>query len=141
MTITDIRRTLSRRSRRTEQVARALPLVIGGVRAGLGVSYLIAPTLSHRLTAGDDAALPSMRTTARLFGAREIFVGTGVLVARNSDRAVLRNAIEAGVVLDVVDAVTFAATSGSPARSRVLGTAAAAGFALLGAYTALLLAD
>ena len=141
MTVTDITKKFSRTPSRTERAARILPLVIGGVRAGLGAGYLLAPTLSHRLIGGDDAALPTLRSSSRLFGAREIYVGAGVLAATKSTPAILRNAIGAGVVLDTVDALAFAATAGTPTRGRIVGTVAAAGFAVLGTYTALLLTD
>ncbi|WP_052688969.1 hypothetical protein [Williamsia herbipolensis] len=136
-----VTKKLSRKSRSTDRAKTALPLVLGGGRAALGLSMLLAPAKTNALLAGADAKLPMMKVTTRLFAAREVFVGGGVVAATSASPAVLTSTIEAGVALDAVDAVSFAVTKGVPLTTRLLTVTAAVGYAALGIYTLLVLED
>ncbi|MGU3293386.1 hypothetical protein [Williamsia sp. M5A3_1d] len=139
--IDTVTKKLSRKPRSTDRAKTALPLVLGGGRIALGLSLLLAPAKTNALLAGADAKLPMMKVTTRLFAAREVFVGGGVLAARSASPAALTSTIEAGVALDTVDAVSFAVTKGVPLTTRLLTTTVALGYAALGIYTLLVLED
>ncbi|MGJ0117836.1 hypothetical protein ACQ7HM_01395 [Williamsia sp. MIQD14] len=139
--IDTVTKKLSRKSRSTDRAKTVLPLVLGGGRVALGLSMLLAPARTNALIAGADATLPMMKVSTRLFAAREVFVGGGVLAATSASPAVLTSTIEAGVALDTVDAVSFAVTKGVPLTTRLLTTTVALGYAALGIYTLLVLED
>lgn len=108
-------------------------VVLAVLRSGVGVLSWASPSATSRVfglgTVGDD---PRVGSIARLFGAREL---TLALAVRHPHPAVRRAALQAGVVVDSVDAVAsvIAIRRGSPRVTALTFTAGAILFAGLGA--------
>lgn len=100
-------------------------------RIVFGAALLLAPGLG-RLWIGEAADRPAVRVAIRGFGARDLGIGLGTLLALRHD-APVRGWLEAGVLADLVDGA--AAVVGSrdlPPASRVLTPVGALGAAALG---------
>ncbi|GAA3657913.1 hypothetical protein GCM10022237_17440 [Nocardioides ginsengisoli] len=72
-------------------------------RIAIGVSALAAPTTTAKLFGLDPAANPHLGYFARMFGTREIALGTVTLVSRGALR---RNLTLVGIAVDGADAAT-----------------------------------
>ena len=98
---------------------------LGYGRAAIGAALLLAPGLG-RMWLGDDASSPAVKALARSFGAREIALGVGTILALEHD-APVRGWLEAGLLADSVDiAATLLAWSHLPRAARVGVVAGAA---------------
>ena len=109
--------------------------MLAGVRAGLGVAALAAPTVVARPWVGRDARLGTVRVLGRALGARDLALGLGALLALRRDRPT-RGWIEAGGLADMGDLVaTLVGFRSLPRYGRWLvlaaaGAGAASSFAL-----------
>lgn len=95
-------------------------------RIAIGVASLAAPDTAAKLFRLDPAANPQLSYMTRMFGSREIALGTVTLLSRGRTRSALTLV---GVAVDGADAYAGyeAGTSGvvSPATSRMLVAPAA----------------
>jgi hypothetical protein len=72
-------------------------------RIAIGLLALVQPALAARLFGLDVAKNPQTPYLARLFGSREVAIGTATLLARGTTR---RNLVLAGIGVDLADAAT-----------------------------------
>ncbi len=72
-------------------------------RIAVGVVSLFRPAVAARTFGVDLASNPQGAYLARLFGSREIAIGTATLLARGTTR---RNLVLAGIGVDAADAAT-----------------------------------
>jgi hypothetical protein len=73
-------------------------------RIGLGVSLMLAPSLTGRTYLGRVASQPVVRFLLRVFGIRDLVVGALQLSAKG-DKDATRRVIVAGIACDTVDAL------------------------------------
>ena len=103
-------------------------------RVAVGAGAYLAPNLSGRLFGLDPDGNPQASYLGRLFGARDVVLGAGVL---RSPRKQKDAWVAAGMACDVADvaAGALAGIRGTlPASSAAMVTATAAFFALASAY-------
>jgi hypothetical protein len=74
-------------------------------RIAVGVVSFARPGLAARMLGVDLESNPQSPYLARLFGSREIAIGTATLLSRGATR---RNLVMAGIGVDLADAVTGA---------------------------------
>jgi uncharacterized protein DUF4267 len=74
-------------------------------RIVVGIVSFLQPALGAKLLGLDVASNPQSPYLARLFGSREVAIGTATLLARGKTR---RNLVLAGIGVDAADAVTGA---------------------------------
>jgi hypothetical protein len=101
-------------------------------RIALGAASLYDPALTARQMMLDPVGNPQVPYLTRLFGIREIAIGTATLLATGSAR---RNLVLLGILVDGADAATgyLASRDGSvPARAGQSLTAVAAGAVVAG---------
>ena len=103
-------------------------LVAAG-RVALGVGMVVRPDLLPKLLGVDSGTASRMSWLARMFGAREVALGAGLLAAGAGRE---REWLLAGALSDGVDAVAFAAA----ARSGMVRPALGAAFTLTAATAA-----
>jgi hypothetical protein len=72
-------------------------------RIAVGMLALLRPAVAAKLFGVDIANNPQGPFLARLFGSREVAIGTATLLARGSTR---RNLVLAGIGVDAADAAT-----------------------------------
>jgi hypothetical protein len=103
-------------------------------RIAVGAAFFLAPGLAGRTWVGGDAARPSAKLLARAFGARDLALGLGVVIAIDRG-APVRGWLEASALSDAGDAVaTMLGASAVPALIRPgvlalgVGSAAVAGW-------------
>jgi hypothetical protein len=103
-------------------------------RIAVGVAFFLAPGLAGRTWVGRDAARPSAKLLARAFGARDLALGLGVVIAIDRG-APVRGWLEASALSDAGDTVaTLLGASAVPALMRPgvlalgVGSAAVAGW-------------
>jgi hypothetical protein len=102
----------------------------------VGVAFVIAPGLAGRAWIGRDAGRRPVKVLARAFGARDLAIGLGVVIALDRG-APVRGWIEAGALSDVIDtAASLLAGSSIPPAIRWPCVALGAGSAALGAFLA-----
>jgi hypothetical protein len=102
-------------------------------RIGFGLALMAAPSATAIGYLGRESSRPSVRLLSRLFGARDVAVGTFLLLARDDKRA-LRQALAIGVACDAWDAVAVTSTPGGvPRWSKPLMLGVALSWATLGA--------
>jgi len=122
-------------------LARRLALSLAGIRAVLGVSALVAPTLVGRPWIGEDASQSGTRLFGRALGGRDLALGLGALLAARHE-VPIRGWVEAGALSDACDTgATLLAFGHLPHRTRLLVLATCLGAALAGAALAPLLDD
>jgi hypothetical protein len=73
-------------------------------RIALGAAFLLAPGLAGRTWVGEDAARPSAKLLSRAFGARDLALGLGVVIAIDRG-APVRGWLEASALSDAADFV------------------------------------
>jgi hypothetical protein len=116
--------------REREKIANGI--AIGRIAVGAGA--FLTPSLSGRLFGLDPDGNPQLPYVGRLFGARDVVLGAGVLRSGRKQKA---DWVTAGLACDVAD-VAAGAMAGArgqlPLASAGMVTATAAGFALLGAW-------
>jgi hypothetical protein len=71
-------------------------------RVAVGAAFVLFPGLAGRAWIGSDAARRPVKVLARAFGARDLAIGLGVLIALDRD-APVRGWIDAGVLSDAID--------------------------------------
>jgi hypothetical protein len=103
-------------------------------RIAVGAAFFLAPGLAGRTWVGGDAARPSSKLLARAFGARDLALGLGVVIAIDRG-APVRGWLEASALSDAGDTVaTLLGASAVPALMRPgvlalgVGSAAVAGW-------------
>lgn len=106
-----------------------LRYVLGGLRIGVGLKTWLAPRLALRVFGfGGIGADPRVVVLARLFGVRDVALGSAVVLARSDEAAV--RAVEVGILVDSVDVVA-SVLSMRRRGSRITGLMTAAGAAFL----------
>jgi hypothetical protein len=99
---------------------------VGWLRAGAGAAAWVTPGLTGRILGIDASSTSPVRFVLRLFGARDLAMGTAVLSARNERE--LDRWVTLGIAVDAADAVTclMAGARGQvPRRTAVLGALSA----------------
>lgn len=71
-------------------------------RIALGAAFVLFPAIAGRMWIGSDAARRPVKVLARAFGARDLAVGLGVVIALDRG-APVRGWIEAGALSDGID--------------------------------------
>lgn len=107
---------------------------IAAGRVGIGVAAWLVPNLTGRLFGMDPEGNPQSSYLGRLFGARDVALGAGVL---RSPRKHKDNWVAAGMACDVADvaAGALAGMRGTlPPGAAAMVTATAAFFALTSAW-------
>ena len=112
-----------------------------GLRLAIGLSSWLTPRVAGRLFGLDAEANPQLPYLARLFGARDVALGAGIMLSEGDARTVW---LQIGFACDVADAVAGLAAGrrgylGPVSAALVTGTAlgaAALGKAALGAEEA-----
>ena len=108
--------------------------VIAASRVGIGVAAWLAPNLSGRLFGLDPEGNPQASYLGRLFGARDVALGTGAIRSPRKQRDAW---VAAGMACDVADvaAGALAGVRGTlPPTSAAMVTATAAFFAVTSAW-------
>jgi hypothetical protein len=82
------------------------------LRIGVGAAFVLFPALAGRMWIGSDAARRPVRVLARAFGARDLAIGLGVVIALDRGTPV-RGWIEAGALSDAVDTCATVLAGGS----------------------------
>ena len=116
--------------------ARELALWHARGRQLVAAAFLLAPGLAGSAWIGHDARRRPVKVLARAFGARDLAIGLGVVIALDRG-APVRGWIEAGVLSDAIDAAaSLLAGSSIPPAIRWPCVALGAGSAALGALLA-----
>jgi hypothetical protein len=103
-------------------------------RIAVGLAFLVAPSLAGRLWVGDDARPAGARVLGRAFGARDLALGLGVVIALDRG-APVRGWLEASVLADAADFTAGLLGAGAlPPRLRPGVLALGAGSAALAAW-------
>jgi hypothetical protein len=82
------------------------------LRIGVGAAFVLFPTLAGRMWIGSDAARRPVKVLARAFGARDLAIGLGVVIALDRG-APVRGWIEAGALSDAIDTCASLLAGGS----------------------------
>src|SRR3954471_12239519 len=72
------------------------------LRIGVGAAFVLLPGIAGRMWIGPDAARRPVKVLARAFGARDLAIGLGVVIALDRGTPV-RGWIEAGGLSDAID--------------------------------------
>jgi hypothetical protein len=105
---------------------------LAGVRVAVGAGSWLSPRLAGRAFGMDPEGNPQAPYLARLFGARDVALGYGVLTSSGDER---RRWLMIGIACDLADAVAGAHTlrdRSLPTFSGVLVTATALAAAAIG---------
>jgi hypothetical protein len=102
----------------------------------VGAAFVLFPGLAGSAWIGSDARRRPVKVLARAFGARDLALGLGVVIALDRGTPV-RGWLEAGALSDVIDtAASLLAGNSIPPAIRWPCVALGAGSAALGAYLA-----
>jgi hypothetical protein len=82
------------------------------LRIGLGAAFVLFPAFAGRMWIGSDAARRPVKVLARAFGARDLAIGLGVVIALDRGTPV-RGWIEAGALSDAIDTCASLLAGGS----------------------------
>jgi hypothetical protein len=82
------------------------------LRIGVGAAFVLFPGLAGRFWIGPDAARRPVKVLARAFGARDLAIGLGVVIALDRGTPV-RGWIEAGALSDALDTCASVLAGGS----------------------------
>jgi hypothetical protein len=116
--------------------ARELALWHARGRQLVGAAFVLAPALAGRAWIGSDATRRPVKVLARAFGARDLAIGLGVVIALDRG-APVRGWLEAGALSDSIDlAATLLAGNSIPPAIRWPCAALGASSAALGAVLA-----
>jgi hypothetical protein len=116
--------------------ARELALWHARGRQLVGAAFVLVPGLAGRAWIGSDAARRPVKVLARAFGARDLAIGLGAVIALDRG-APVRGWIEAGALSDAIDtAASVLAGNSIPPRIRWPCAALGASSAALGALLA-----
>jgi len=72
------------------------------LRIGVGAAFVLFPAIAGRFWIGSEAARRPVKVLARAFGARDLAIGLGVVIALDRGTPV-RGWIEAGALSDAID--------------------------------------
>jgi hypothetical protein len=101
-------------------------------RIAVGAAFVLFPRLAGRMWIGSDAARRPVTVLARAFGARDLAIGLGVVIALDRGTPV-RGWIEAGMLSDAIDtAASLLAGSSIPPAIRWPCVALGAGSTAVG---------
>jgi hypothetical protein len=115
---------------------RDLALAHARGRMVVGAAFVLAPGLAGRLWIGDDARRGAVKVVARAFGARDLAIGLGVVIALDRG-APVRGWLEAGALSDALDFMaSLLAGDSIPPDLRRFALALGGGSAALGAALA-----
>jgi hypothetical protein len=115
---------------------RALAIAQARGRIAVGVAFLVAPSLAGRFWVGSEARRPGARVLGRAFGARDLALGLGVVIALDRG-APVRGWLEASALADASDFTAgMLGTGALPRRLRPGVLALGAGSAALAAWLA-----
>jgi hypothetical protein len=81
---------------------RESALLHARARIAVGAAFVLFPSLAGRMWIGSDAARRPVKVLARAFGARDLAIGLGIVIALDRGTPV-RGWIEAGVLSDAID--------------------------------------
>ena len=81
-------------------------------RIAVGAAFVLLPGLAGRMWIGSDAGRRPVKVLARAFGARDLAIGLGVVIALDRGTPV-RGWIEAGVLSDAADTAASLLAGGS----------------------------
>jgi hypothetical protein len=81
-------------------------------RIAVGAAFVLFPRLAGRMWIGSDAARRPVKVLARAFGARDLAIGLGVVIALDRGTPV-RGWIEAGMLSDAIDTAASLLAGGS----------------------------
>lgn len=81
-------------------------------RIAVGAAFVLLPGLAGRMWIGPEAARRPVKVLARAFGARDLAIGLGLVIALDRG-APVRGWIEAGALSDAVDTVASLLAGGS----------------------------
>jgi hypothetical protein len=113
---------------------RDLAILQARGRIAVGLAFLVAPSLAGRLWVGDDARPAGARVLGRAFGARDLALGLGVVIALDRG-APVRGWLEASVLADASDFTAgLLGAEALPRRLRPGVLALGAGSAALAAW-------
>jgi hypothetical protein len=113
--------------------ARDLALAHARGRIAVGAAFVLAPGLAGRLWIGNDARRRAVKVLARAFGARDLAIGLGVVIALDRG-APVRGWLEAGALSDTLDfTASLLAGDSIPRELRRFALALGGGSAALGA--------
>lgn len=116
--------------------ARELALWHARGRQLVGAAFVVAPGLAGSAWIGADARRRAVKVLARAFGARDLAIGLGIVIALDRGTPV-RGWVEAGSMSDLIDAAaSLLAGDSIPPAIRWPSVALGAGSAALGAYLA-----
>jgi hypothetical protein len=82
------------------------------LRIGVGAAFVLFPAPAGRMWIGPDAARRPVKVLARAFGARDLAIGLGVVIALDRGTPA-RGWIEAGALSDAVDTCASVLAGGS----------------------------
>jgi hypothetical protein len=82
------------------------------LRIGVGAAFVLFPGLAGRMWIGSDAARRPVKVLARAFGARDLAIGLGAVIALDRGTPV-RGWIEAGALADAIDTSASVLAGGS----------------------------
>jgi hypothetical protein len=115
---------------------REAALLHARARIAVGAAFVLFPGLAGRMWIGSDAARRSVKVLARAFGARDLAIGLGVVIALDRGTPA-RGWIEAGALSDTIDTCASLLAGGSiPPGIRWPTIAIGAGSAAAGAKLA-----
>jgi hypothetical protein len=105
-------------------------------RIAVGAAFVLLPGLAGRMWIASDAARRPVKVLARAFGARDLAIGLGIVIALDRG-APVRGWLEAGVLSDAIDTcASLLAGSSIPPAIRWPCIALGAGSAAAGAALA-----
>jgi hypothetical protein len=81
-------------------------------RIAVGAAFVLFPSLAGRMWIGSDAGRRPVKVLARAFGARDLAIGLGVVIALDRGTPV-RGWIEAGALSDAIDTAASLLAGGS----------------------------
>ncbi len=91
---------------------RESALLLARARIAVGAAFVLFPSLAGRMWIGSDAARRPVKVLARAFGARDLAIGLGVVIALDRGTPA-RGWIEAGVLSDAIDTAASLLAGGS----------------------------
>jgi hypothetical protein len=111
---------------------REATLLHARARIAVGAAFVLLPGLAGRMWIGSPASWRPVKVLARAFGARDLAIGLGIVIALDRGTPV-RGWIEAGVLSDAIDTCASLLAGGSiPAAIRWPAIAVGAGSTAVG---------
>jgi hypothetical protein len=104
-----------------DAASRPVASLLAWGRIGIGISALVAPSLSARPWIGSDAGAPGTRLLARAMGGRDLALGIGALRGLGLSDAEARPWVALGGMADAIDGLATVLAFGSLPRRRRWG--------------------